>query len=559
MDVSRGPRPLIEHLCNAENNEAVVWRRGGADGIEHKYAQARKFGRLAACVQIVVNSYEDLPWPVFEEKVLPRLVAEFPQLNFSDADIVQHFRERVDPRAAAGHYHICARAFDEDSGRPVRLSHPYPRVEKVSRILEHDLGFAFVKGPNLDSIIPRLRAEGRADVADALRAAFPPTQKQATHSFSPAVLQQVKRLVKQHYKDATKKDAAGAVAAPAAARRALRAGLAPYGIAINVGPYVPPRWIVIKDDHVIGKLAGMTGEKIDVVESKLGSPANVDRDPEDREADPGGLGEPTPVWDDLEYARIVDAPHVDGGDRAIPAVPDAGERDPCADFVAELHRRGEAIAAVAEEAENQAVVPIVRFNREILKLEVEARGAIAAAKEYEHPEGFGLKGARRELKKKQDKEVRVTQRLRERTEALQTLKKAPVPSFFRPFRRWKHKRAVVAAQGLVDISASTLEKTQQARRGAKERLDFWIAFHDRTAAEARKPLDEAARLAERDLRVCARARELVKNDPLLLRYSAAGVYAIAQKDVDRWDHLDVERWERGPEDDDASPNFAPAP
>lgn len=436
MDVARGPRPLIEHLCNAENNEAVIWRRGGAEGIERKYAQARKFGRLNACVQIVVTSYEDLPWPVFEAKVLPRLAAEFPQLNFADADIVQHFRDRVDPLAAAGHYHICAHAFDEDSGRPIRLSHPYPRVEKVSRILEHDLGFAFVRGPNLDSLIPRLRAEGHTDVADALRATFPPTQKQAAHSFSPATLQQVKRLVKQHYKEAT-----GAAADPAAALGALRAALAPHGIAITVGPYVPPRWIVSKDDQVIGKLAGMTGEKIDVVESKLGSPTDADREPENREPEPGGPGEPTPVWDDLEYARIVDAAHADGGDRAIAAVSDEGERRSCADFIGALQRRGEAVAAVAKQANSQAAEPIVRFSRGVLRIEIAARRAITTAESYKHPEGFGLKGARREYKKKQDKEVRVTRRLRERTEALQTLQKAPMPSIFRPIKRWKHKRA----------------------------------------------------------------------------------------------------------------------
>jgi hypothetical protein len=559
VEVSRGAGPTIEHWCNAENNEAVMWRRGGPEGIKAKFSQARKFGRLNAGVQIIVNSYEDLPWEMFEAKALPRLAAEFPNLDFSDADIVEHAKEKLDPEASKHHYHVFARAFDEDTGRPVRLSHPYPRVEKVSRILEHDLGFAFVKGPNLDSIIPRLRAEGRTDVADALRATFPPVVKQAAHSFSPAVLQQVKRLVKQHYKDSTKKDAAGAAAAPEVALSALRAGLAPHGIAIDVGPYVPPRWIVIKDDQVIGKLAGMTGEKIDVVENKLGSPADADhREPANREAEPGGPGEPTPVWDDLEYARIVDAAHAAGGDRATPAVPDAGERDPCADFVAELQRRGKAIAAVAEEAENQAVEPIVRLNRAVLEIETAARHAIAAAEAFEHPEGFALKGTRRDIRKAQEKEARITRRLGERTQALQSLQKLRMPSIFRPIKRWRHKRALTGAHALVDLSTATLQKAQQARRDAKERLDFWIAFHNRTAAEARKPLDEAARQAERDLRVCKRAREIVKNDPLLLRYSAAGVFAIAHKDIDRWDHLDVEHWERG-SDDDVSPSFGPAP
>lgn len=544
VDVSHGPGPTIEHWCNAENNETVTWRRGGPAGIEGKFAQARKFGRLNAGVQIIVNSYEDLPWPAFEAKVLPRLAAEFPQLDFSDADVVEHAKEKLDPAASKYHFHIFARAFDEDTGRPVRLSHPYVRVEKVSRIIEHDLHFAFVKGPNLDNIIPRLRAEGHTDVADALRATFPPTHKQAAHSFSPATLQQVKRLVKQHYKEAT-----GAGADPRTALGALRAALAPHGIAIAVGPYVPPRWVVIKDGQVIGKLAGMTGEKIDVVENKLGSPADADQEPENREGEPGGPGESTPVWDDLEYARIVDAAHSDGGDRTTPVVSDAGQRGACADFVAALQRRGEAIATVAKAAESQAAVPIVRLHRGILKIEVAARRAITAAEVFEHPEGLGLEGTRRETRRAQEKEARIAQRLRRRTEALQSLQKLRMLSIFRPIKRWRHKRALTEAQALVDLSTVTLQKAQQARRDSKERLDFWIAVHNRTAAEARKPLDEAARQAERDLRVCARARELVKNDPLVLRYSAAGVYAIAQKDVDSGDHLDVERWERGSDDE----------
>jgi hypothetical protein len=549
VGTGRGSRPTVEHWCNAENNEAVIWRRGGPDGIKLKFDQARKFGRSNAGVEFIINSYEELDWETCETRILTEMQAEFPEIDFADADIVEHHKEKADPTASRSHRHVFARAFSEETGRPIRLSHPYPRVEKICRIIEHNLKFAFVKGPNLENIIPRLRAEKRADVADALRAAFPSNDKKVGgNSFSPAVRQQVKRLVKEYFKSVT------AIASdPETARAALSEALAPHGIAIAVGPYVPPRFIITKDGQTIGKLAGMTGETIEAVESKLGDPANVDRK-NVAAAEPGRRSEGAPVRPGGDDAGTEDAPGSDGGDRGTAAISNEGERKSrAAAFIAALRRHGEEVAKVAGDAKANATEAIVRLDRGVRKVEIAARRAIDAAANFKHPEIRTLKLCRRQLKLAKAEQSRLIQKAQKRQQVVKALEDAPAPSYFRPFEFWNHRKAIAAARKRVDFIEIKLGKASTAAKEASARVDVWVGNHDRAAAKLRAPLDEAANKAERDLRICDRARKLVKNDPLLLRFSAGGVYTLAEKAIDAADHAPVEVWDVSTDTSDLRP------
>jgi hypothetical protein len=453
VETGRGSRPTVEHWCNAKNNEAVVWRRGGPDGIKLKFDQARKFGRPNAGIEFIINSHEELDWETCETRVLTVMQAEFPEIDFADADIVEHRKEKADPTASRSHHHVFARAFSEETGRPIRLSHPYPRVEKICRIIEYDLEFAFVKGPNLENIIPRLRVEKRGDVADALRATFPPDDKRVEgNSFSPAVRQQVKRLVKQHYKSVT------AISSdPEAARAALNDALKPDGIAIVVGPYIPPRWIVTKDGQTIGKVAGVTGEKIEDVETKLGDPANV------------------------------------------------------------------AAAAIAAG---------VKFENGISAIEMAAKRAIQKADAYQHPESPTLTGTRSDLKRAKEDHSKVVRVLKKKQERLKELESLPTPSFFRFIKRMKHRKEIAKARAAVDLVDAKSKVTDAAVKAADNRLFKWKVIHDDDAAKGKAPLEQFAKTAKRNLCICERARAMVKEDPLLLRFSGRGVYALAEKSID---------------------------
>jgi hypothetical protein len=64
------------------------------------------------------------------------------------------------------------------------------------------------------------------------------------------------------------------------------------------------------------------------------------------------------------------------------------------------------------------------------------------------------------------------------------------------------------------------------------RLFGWKLIHDDDAASGKAPLEQFAKTANRNLRVCARARAMVKEDPLLLGCTGPGIYALAEKSID---------------------------
>ncbi|WBU27749.1 hypothetical protein OOZ54_13855 [Rhodopseudomonas palustris] len=68
------------------------------------------------------------------------------------------------------HAHVVWSLVRED-GSVISLAHDHARREKVSRITEFECGLDFVKGKHNRSAANALRAEGRADVADAMEAA----------------------------------------------------------------------------------------------------------------------------------------------------------------------------------------------------------------------------------------------------------------------------------------------------------------------------------------------------------------------------------------------------
>lgn len=120
----------------------------------------------------------------------------------------------------------------KEDGTCIRLSNAFQRNEKLSRLAEFDTGHAFTKGAHNHAVIAALEADGRHDVADAMRAA-------GLHEGLPARAALTPNERAQQERTATRKlDVAQAVAASWAASdsgQAFAAALAEHGLVLACG------------------------------------------------------------------------------------------------------------------------------------------------------------------------------------------------------------------------------------------------------------------------------------------------------------------------------------
>lgn len=166
-----GPR-LAAHLANIEDNETVDVRvfglvasdiHGGIPELLNLTVGARTRRPLihawASPARHLTEDQWDSYWARFE--------TEFGIEGFPYVEVIQ---EKLGHGRTATHRHrVYPRV--RPNRRLVRLSHARPRQEKLSRVTEHLLGEPLVRGRHNRAVAAALRAEGRADIADAMERA----------------------------------------------------------------------------------------------------------------------------------------------------------------------------------------------------------------------------------------------------------------------------------------------------------------------------------------------------------------------------------------------------
>lgn len=195
LTVHDGHPALATHLAKSDDNEAVAFSTNGLSSgtIRDAIAELRLMALGCRTTKPMLHawaspsrSYGKREWATYWE----HFEAEFGLEGFPHLE-VRHLKHGAGGRTAT-HVHRVYLRIDVD-GRAVRFSYSAMRQEKVSRISEHMAAERFTSGCFNSSVIRHLRAEGRADVADAMTKAGL-ADKEATPAPSSAERAMTERL-----------------------------------------------------------------------------------------------------------------------------------------------------------------------------------------------------------------------------------------------------------------------------------------------------------------------------------------------------------------------------
>lgn len=166
-----GGPALARHLLKRQNGQDVIVMPARGLAADDLKGQIRELvasaahGRTSRPVHHVhIDPPPDAPNPeAIIETFIRNYEAEFGLENAQRAGVFH-------TKSGRRHAHVVW-SLVRDDGSVVSLAHDHARREKVSRITEFECELDFVKGKHNRSAAKALRAEGRADVADAMEAA----------------------------------------------------------------------------------------------------------------------------------------------------------------------------------------------------------------------------------------------------------------------------------------------------------------------------------------------------------------------------------------------------
>jgi len=231
-----GGAALGRHLASAAKNEAVLPLDGRgltATGIRDQVAELTRLGAhartRAPLYHVHANPPADRPWTPDERAGYWEAFEEEFGLQDRPFAAVEHVKEG---RAHEHRVYLRVRA----DGIAIRMDHDHARREKVGRAFEFSRGEQIVPGAHNRAVIAALDREGRADVAQAMRAAGLDAVARPRASTTPRERAQAER---------TATDPAAVRAAALAAWRAsdggtaFRAALAERGLRLAQGDSTP--------------------------------------------------------------------------------------------------------------------------------------------------------------------------------------------------------------------------------------------------------------------------------------------------------------------------------
>ena len=266
-----GGPALGRHLANAEKNERVVVLEGRglvSTGIRDQVAELTRLGShartRAPLYHVHASPPPDRPWtPDERDAYWGAFEAEF-GLEDRPFAAVEHVK---DGRTHEHRVYLRARA----DGTAVRLDHDHARREKLGRLFEFSRGEALTPGAHNRAVIAAVTREGRADVAQAMRAAGLDTVARPRAPTTPQERAQAER---------TAVDPAAVAAAALAAWRAsdggaaFAAALAERGFRLAQGDQVA---VIVDASGATHPLARVLGKESKASGDRIGAAAVRDR------------------------------------------------------------------------------------------------------------------------------------------------------------------------------------------------------------------------------------------------------------------------------------------
>jgi hypothetical protein len=161
-----GAGPLVRHLLNADDNEAVAVVQGNVADLKDAVEDAKRFARIHALRHFIISPALTLNRDQFH-RAAATLATEF-GFDLSTALIVEHRKSRSDSEATDTHWHLVVAEVDGSTGKVLSSAHDRARHEKVARMLEVLFGHPIVNGSHDIAVLAALRREGRSDLADQL-------------------------------------------------------------------------------------------------------------------------------------------------------------------------------------------------------------------------------------------------------------------------------------------------------------------------------------------------------------------------------------------------------
>lgn len=161
-----GAEPLVRHLLDGDDNEAVSVFQGTVQDLRDAVADAKQFGRTYALRHWIVAPEIEIDREQFN-RALEVLANEF---GFSTEIplIVEHQKSRSVSGVAGTHWHIVMPETDPSNGRVLSSRHDRARHEKIARMLEIEFDHPVVQGAHNKAVLTALHQEGHTDLVARL-------------------------------------------------------------------------------------------------------------------------------------------------------------------------------------------------------------------------------------------------------------------------------------------------------------------------------------------------------------------------------------------------------
>jgi hypothetical protein len=271
-----GPDAWIRHVLHGKENERISLVYGSEMDVRSAFEDARLAGSRYGIRHWTINPGEPCDRKA-AERAVARLAREF-GFDPRTTVIVEHQKRRADGQGYDVHWHVAVPEYDPVRRRVLNSRWDRPRHEKIARILEAELGHQFTQGAHARAVAQALEAEGRNDVARALKDAGHLDGSRPRASFDSDRHQQAKRTgVSLPEARAAVRNAWQQSDGP----EALNAALAERGLQARPGDKAGT-WIVVSaaDGQFIGAVHRLAGVRIADVRARLSTSTETDHDPE---------------------------------------------------------------------------------------------------------------------------------------------------------------------------------------------------------------------------------------------------------------------------------------
>lgn len=241
---------VIAHVENADDNEAVVALRGTFADLWDARDDARRFGRQYAARHWIISPSHDSTDDEMM-KAVDLLAIEF-GFDSKRAVVRGHTKTKAIESLFDRHIHVLVAETDPVTGRVLSTAHDFLRNEKVSRIWEAGRE-PFVRGAHTKAVIAALAVTSHyAQIAEALRAAFPEDAPKPAQSFDTANAQRLKRA---GFDLPTLRVIVAAAWEAASTRELFQSRLSDHALTVRAGDKPGVYMIETADGQQVGSLA----------------------------------------------------------------------------------------------------------------------------------------------------------------------------------------------------------------------------------------------------------------------------------------------------------------